>query len=82
MTVDPTDPRTTDIENETDIPENEADEEPGEVSVEAPEADTAEQRADLAPRQEGLQTGNPDNANEADLAEQARIVELDEDDYR
>lgn len=82
MTVDPTDPDTIAIENETDIPEAQANEEPDEVSTEAPEADTAEQRADLAPRQDALQTGNPDNANEADLAEQARIIELDEDDYR
>ncbi|WP_255952303.1 hypothetical protein [Streptomyces odontomachi] len=82
MTVDPTDPDTIDIENRTDIPENEANEQLGEVSVEAPEADTAEQRADLAPRHDDLQAADPDNANEADLAEQARIVELDEDDYR
>lgn len=41
--------------------------------VEAPEDDiTDEQPTDL----------DPDKANEADVAEQARVVDLDEDDYR
>ncbi|WP_405843896.1 hypothetical protein [Streptomyces sp. NBC_01518] len=41
--------------------------------VEAPEDDiTDEQPTDL----------DPDKANEADVAEQARVVALDEDDYR
>jgi hypothetical protein len=71
MTVDPTDPETLDEPNDT------------EFDVEAPEADAAEQHADLAPRRDGPPTGDdPDSANEADRAEQARVVELDEDDYR
>lgn len=80
MTVDPTDPDI--VEDTTDIPETETDDQPGDVSVEAPEADTAEQRADIAPPEQIAPTGDTNNADEADLAEQARIVELDEDDYR
>ncbi|GAA3820314.1 hypothetical protein ACFS5L_26390 [Streptomyces phyllanthi] len=71
MTVDPTDPETLDEPNDT------------EFDVEAPEADAAEQHADLAPhRDDPLTGGDPDSASEADRAEQARVVELDEDDYR
>jgi hypothetical protein len=71
MTVDPTDPET--------LEEPDA----AEFDVEAPEADAAEQHADLAPHRDDPLTGaDTDNANEADRAEQARIVELDEDDYR
>ncbi|MFD3825114.1 hypothetical protein [Streptomyces sp. NPDC058625] len=55
-----------------------------EYGVEAPEADRAEQHAGLAPpdRDEPLTDADADRANEADLAEQARVVSLDEDDYR
>ncbi|MFE7071986.1 hypothetical protein ACFU96_18080 [Streptomyces sp. NPDC057620] len=74
MTVDPTDPEAiedTDAAGAT------------EIGVEAPEADAAEQRTDLAPRQDDPLTGaDPDSASEGDLAEQARVVALDEDDYR
>jgi hypothetical protein len=71
MTVDPTDPETLDEPDAT------------EFDVEAPEADAAEQHADLAPhRDDPLTSVDPDNANEADRAEQSRVVELDEDDYR
>lgn len=71
MTVDPTDPETLDEQNDT------------EFDVEAPEADAAEQHADLAPHRDDPLTGaDPASANEADRAEQARVVELDEDDYR
>ena len=71
MTVDPTDPETV------------ADPEDTEIGVEAPEADAAEQQADLAPHEdESLTDVDPASANEADLVEQARVVELDEDDYR
>ncbi|MYR47155.1 hypothetical protein [Streptomyces sp. SID5910] len=73
MTVDPTDPETFDDE----------DREPRELDVEAPDADAAEQNADIAPdRDDPLTDVEPDRANEADLAEQARVVSHDEDDYR
>ncbi|WP_077801098.1 hypothetical protein [Streptomyces sp. JHA26] len=73
MTVDPTDPETFDDE----------DRELRELGVEAPDADAAEQHADITPdRDDPLTEVAPDRANEADLAEQARVVSHDEDDYR
>ncbi|MDT0611740.1 hypothetical protein [Streptomyces lancefieldiae] len=73
MTVDPSDPETFDDETQ----------EPQEFDVEAPDADAAEQQADIAPERDDSLTGvEPDRANEADLAEQARVVSHDEDDYR
>ncbi|MFD5627278.1 MULTISPECIES: hypothetical protein [unclassified Streptomyces] len=72
MTVDPTDPET--FANE---------DEPEELAPEAPEADAAEQRTGLEPGEaEAAPVGDPAGADEGDLAEQARVVELDEDDYR
>lgn len=72
MRVDPTDPDT--FENEVEATE---------IDVEAPEADAAEQYADLAPHRDDPLTGtDPYSANEADRAEQARVVELNEDEYR
>ncbi|MEV0275390.1 hypothetical protein AB0I22_03260 [Streptomyces sp. NPDC050610] len=54
-----------------------------EIDVEAPEADTAEQRADLTPhRDEPLSGVDTDTADAGDAAEQARVVDADEDDYR
>jgi hypothetical protein len=77
MPVDPTDPDTFENEN-ADGARGAA-----EIDVEAPETDAAEQRADVAPRDEDTLTGSdPDSANEADRAEQARVVELNEDEYR
>ncbi|MEV5505926.1 hypothetical protein [Streptomyces orinoci] len=77
MPVDPINPDTfedDDIENEGEAME---------FDVEAPEADAAEQHTDLAPdRDEPLTPLDTYSANEADRAEQARVVELDEDDYR
>ncbi|GGS76131.1 hypothetical protein [Streptomyces violaceus] len=74
MAVDPTDPETFEAE---EAPETQ------EYDVEAPEVDAAEQQADLAPdRDDPLIDADPGRANEADLAEQARVVSLDEDDYR
>ncbi|MGW2228727.1 hypothetical protein [Streptomyces formicae] len=75
MTVDPSDP-------DTFEPESAATETAG-ADVEAPEADSVEQHTDLTPeRDDSLRDADPDAANEADLAEQARVVSLDEDDYR
>lgn len=74
MAVDPTDPETF---------ANDDTEEPQEFDVEAPAADAAEQHADVRPDRDDPMTGaNQDRANEADLAEQARVVSIDEDDYR
>jgi hypothetical protein len=74
MTVDPTDPETFVDE---DIEDAEA------FDVEAPEVDAAEQQTEVRPdRDEPLTGVDPDRANEADLVEQARVVSLDEDDYR
>ncbi|MBM4793646.1 hypothetical protein HXP44_16645 [Streptomyces sioyaensis] len=72
MRVDPTDP-------ETFVDESDA----TDIDVEAPEADAAEQYADLAPQRDEPQNGlDPDESNEADRAEQARVVETNEDEYR
>ncbi|MFH9010229.1 hypothetical protein ACH4C6_02550 [Streptomyces sp. NPDC017943] len=74
MAVDPTDPETFEAEDAPQAPE---------FDVEAPEVDAAEQHADIAPdRDDPLTAVDPGRANEADMAEQARIVSLDEDDYR
>lgn len=74
MAVDPTDPETFEAEEASEAQE---------FDVEAPEVDAAEQQAELAPNRDDPLTGvDPDRANEADLVEQARIVSLDEDDYR
>ncbi|MFE6284678.1 hypothetical protein [Streptomyces sp. NPDC057877] len=73
MAVDPTDPETF---------EDDVQEEP-DYDVEAPEPDAAEQHANVTPDRDDPLTGvDPARANEADLAEQARVVPLDEDDYR
>ncbi|MEY9929216.1 hypothetical protein ABH926_003856 [Catenulispora sp. GP43] len=54
-----------------------------EIDAETPEADAAEQYADLAPQDdEAPGRIDPDAVNEADAVEQARVVALDEDDYR
>jgi hypothetical protein len=77
MAYDPTDPEA--------FTESEAFEEDdvAELDVEAPEDDAAEQHTDIAPDRDDPLTGvDPDRANEADLVEQARVVSLDEDDYR
>ncbi|MEU6775366.1 hypothetical protein [Streptomyces sp. NPDC046759] len=74
MAYDPTEPdMIEDLEADT-VPE---------IDVEAPEGDAAEQHADIRPDRDDPLTGvDPGRANEADLAEQARVVSLDEDDYR
>ncbi|WP_320774372.1 hypothetical protein [Streptomyces sp. CRN 30] len=77
MAIDPTDPET------FEELEEEGAQEAQDLDVEAPDADAAEQQADLAPSQDDPLTGvDPGRASEGDLAEQARVVSLDEDDYR
>ncbi|MFE0514314.1 hypothetical protein [Streptomyces sp. NPDC058964] len=74
MTLDPTDPDTFVEPAANEVPQ---------FDVEAPENDAAEQLADVAPDgDDPLENVDPANANEADLVEQARVVTLDEDDYR
>ncbi|MCF6526541.1 hypothetical protein [Streptomyces sp. JJ36] len=78
MSVDPTDP---------DLTENQYDgydaDEPEEEQIEAPEADAAEQHAELLQQRDLPMTERrPHEVDPADAAEQARVVELDEDDYR
>ncbi|MEU0912228.1 hypothetical protein ACH4KU_10595 [Streptomyces althioticus] len=75
MAVDPTDPET--FEEDEDVQEG------VEYDVEAPEVDAAEQQTEVRPEDDDpLEDVDPDRANEADLVEQARVVQLDEDDYR
>ncbi|MGP9018744.1 hypothetical protein ACT1U9_10060 [Streptomyces sp. BR1] len=72
MPVDPTDPDT--FQEEDDA---------AELSEETPEADAAEQHTDVRQeRDEPVTRVDPDAANEADAVEQARVVALNEDDYR
>ncbi|GGZ07724.1 hypothetical protein ACWDE9_44810 [Streptomyces olivaceoviridis] len=77
MAYDPTEPDA--IEDIEDLEADAA----AERDVEAPEVDAAEQHADIAPdRDDPLTSVDPYRGNEADLLEQARVVSLDEDDYR
>ncbi|MET7450874.1 hypothetical protein ABZT03_03050 [Streptomyces sp. NPDC005574] len=77
MTVDPTDPETfadESAEEASGVPE---------IDVEAPENDAAEQATDVMPvRDDPLTEVDPAVGDEGDLVEQARVVSLDEDDYR
>ncbi|MFD3872358.1 hypothetical protein [Streptomyces sp. NPDC058623] len=71
MTADPAEPDTF-RESVPDI-----------TDPEAPEADAAEQRTELQPQEDDPLSGvEPGEAPEADAAEQARVVPLDEEDYR
>ncbi|MEU5536062.1 hypothetical protein [Streptomyces sp. NPDC020362] len=68
---------------EPDVIEDLAVDDIPEIDVEAPEGDSVEQHADITPDHDDPLTGvDPDRGNEADLIEQARVVSLDEDDYR
>ncbi|MDJ1136668.1 hypothetical protein [Streptomyces iconiensis] len=75
MPVDPTDPETFE-----DVYEEEPE---GPDDPEAPEADAAEQQAELL-RQRDAPLTEPasQEVDPADAAEQARVVEENEDDYR
>ncbi|MER6994173.1 hypothetical protein [Streptomyces sp. NPDC000410] len=77
MAVDPTDPET--FTEDDQGPEDEL----GELDEEVPEADAAEQHTELQQREDDPLTEiDREAANEADAAEQARVVTIDEDDYR
>jgi len=71
MSVDPSEPETF------------QDDDAAELSIETPEADAAEQHTAIRPdRDDTLTRLDPDAADEADAVDQARVVELDEDDYQ
>ncbi|MFI8340323.1 hypothetical protein ACIF8W_09600 [Streptomyces sp. NPDC085639] len=71
MTVDPAEPDTF----REHVPET--------LDPEAPEADVAEQLAELRPDEDDpITAGAAGEATDGDAAEQARVVPLDEDDYR
>lgn len=56
---------------------------PDALDAEAPEADVAEQLTDLRPDEDDPVSGEErGEAADGDAAEQARVVPLDEDDYR
>jgi len=56
------------------------------LDIEAPEADSADQHTELLQHHDDPATGGPSDrdgeADPADIAEQRRVVALDEDDYR
>ena len=52
------------------------------LDIEAPEADAVEQHTPVRNSENGNAASVPLEPNEADAAEQRRVVELDEDDYR
>ncbi|AKH84660.1 hypothetical protein AA958_23385 [Streptomyces sp. CNQ-509] len=83
MAVDPQDSDTFDEPARRTGRRGRADE-PAERDAETPEADAAEQRAEVDQRDEDVTPGERggDEANPADAAEQARVVEQDEDEYR
>ncbi|MEU3185283.1 hypothetical protein ABZ707_13920 [Streptomyces sp. NPDC006923] len=71
MPEDPTDPETLGTDDDEDV----------ELDEETPEADAVEQHRDVRPRgDEPLTRIDPGTASEGDAVEQARAVDLDEDD--
>ncbi|WP_369201779.1 hypothetical protein [Streptomyces sp. PU-14G] len=80
MPLDPTDPE---IFDDTYADTAYEEEPEGTENPEATEADAAEQHADLLrQRDEPLAPSGSHEADPADAAEQARVVELNEDEYR
>ena len=67
-----------DVHADGEVPENEEEA----MDIEAPEADIVEQQTPLHLDLEEPLTPMPFDVDEADAAEQSRVVELDEDDYR
>ncbi|MGP3972902.1 hypothetical protein ACTWQF_02505 [Streptomyces sp. 8N114] len=83
MSVDPTDPETIDPYDAYDAYDSYEEEPEGNGAPEAPEADAAEQQADLLAQRDDPLTGRSyHEVDPADAAEQARVVELNEDEYR
>ncbi|MEV4992210.1 hypothetical protein ACFVTT_04925 [Streptomyces niveus] len=84
MSADPSDPDI--FPNDSDKEERRAEADSGELEEldeETPEADAAEQHTDVQPSDDDPPAPiDTAEADEADAAEQARIVSLDEDDYR
>lgn len=77
MPLDPTDPETFAEAEEEPL------EEPDELDNDASEADAAEQRTAWLETHDASPTGiDRGEATDGDAAEQARVVALDEDDYR
>lgn len=77
MAIDPSDPETFDEADENGEDAN------GSTGIEAPEADAAEQQADvLRQRDTPLTERGTEEADPADAAEQSRVVEENDDDYR
>ncbi|WP_028811789.1 hypothetical protein [Streptomyces flavidovirens] len=75
MSLDPTDPDTFEAEESLD--------EPDELDNDASEADAAEQRKEWQEAHDDRPTGiDTGEATDGDAAEQARVVTVDEDDYR
>jgi hypothetical protein len=52
------------------------------LALETPEADAAEQHRDLRPHNGGPRREVPLDVDPADAAEQDRVVDYDDDDYR
>lgn len=52
------------------------------MDIEAPEADAVEQHTPVRDAENGNAGSVPLETDEADAADQRRVVELDEDDYR
>ncbi|GAA4901746.1 hypothetical protein ACFPM3_27975 [Streptomyces coeruleoprunus] len=78
MTVDPTDPDTL-----AEVSEDNNGTAVAALDEETPEADAAEQHTELQQRDDDPLTRiDPSVANVADAAEQARVVAVDEEDYR
>ncbi|WP_043630589.1 hypothetical protein [Nonomuraea candida] len=57
-------------------------EEEEELSIETPEADAVEQHREMLQSVSGLRRELPLDVDPADGADQDRVVELDDDDYR
>lgn len=79
----PTDPTNSETLAGAEGPSDQSDRVLPETSPEVPEADAAEQLEETREEEDGsLPESTPDEVNPADAAEQARVVEIDDEDYR